>query len=88
MNTDAVFGGIDEVLAVAQYRDDRDTERVQEAHELCEALRVLARAIGDHREFLEETDEVFDLILNRIQDEIEQLYPLIRTIKGDAQQAA
>lgn len=44
--------------------------------------------VGDHREFLEETDEVFDLILNRIQDEIEQLYPLIRTIKGDAQQAA
>ena len=44
--------------------------------------------IADHGEFLQETGEVFDLILNRIQDETEQLYPLIRSIKGDSQRAA
>ena len=44
--------------------------------------------IANHGEFLQETAEVFDLILSRIQDEIEQLYPLIRTIKGDAERAA
>lgn len=44
--------------------------------------------VVNHDEFLKETGEVFDLILNRIQDETEQLYPLIRAIKGDAQRAA
>lgn len=44
--------------------------------------------IADHSEFLKETNEVFEMILNRIQDETEQLYPLIRTIKGDAKRAA
>lgn len=44
--------------------------------------------IANHGEFLQETGEVFGLILSRIQDETEQLYPLIRTIKGDAQRAA
>ena len=44
--------------------------------------------IGDHDEFLQETDKVFNLVLNRIQDETEQLFPLIRTIKGDAERAA
>jgi len=31
---------------------------------------------------------MFDLILKRIQDETEHLYPLIREIKGDSQRAA
>lgn len=44
--------------------------------------------VADHDAFLRETDEVFNLILNRVQDEIEQLYPLIRSIKGDSQRAA
>ena len=44
--------------------------------------------IADHSEFLKETEEVFEMILSRIQDEIEHLYPLIRTIKGDAKRAA
>jgi hypothetical protein len=44
--------------------------------------------IADYGEFLQDTDQVFGMILNRIQDETEQLYPLIRTIKGDAQRAA
>ena len=44
--------------------------------------------IGDHDSFLKETEQVFDLILSRILDETEQLFPLIRTVTGDAQQAA
>ena len=46
-------------------------------------------AIGDrYDEFLRETDEMFDLILNRIQRETERLYPLIRQVSGDQQHAA
>lgn len=44
--------------------------------------------IADHDEFLKDTRQMFDIILNRIQDETEQLYPLIRAIKGDSQRAA
>jgi len=44
--------------------------------------------VANHDAFLKDTGQVFDLILNRIQDETEQLYPLIRAIKGDAQRAA
>ncbi len=44
--------------------------------------------IADHAEFLKDTRQMFDIILNRIQDETEQLYPLIRAIKGDSQRAA
>ncbi len=34
--------------------------------------------IGDHDAFLKETDEMFELVWNRIQAESEQLYPLAR----------
>lgn len=44
--------------------------------------------ISDHKKFIKETDDLFELVLNRIQDETEHLYPLIREIKGDKQRAA
>jgi len=44
--------------------------------------------IGNHSDFYGETKTIFDMVLNRIQDETEHLYPLIREIKGDAQRAA
>ena len=44
--------------------------------------------IGNHSDFYDETRTIFDLVLNRIQDETERLYPLIREIKGDTQRAA
>ncbi|MEG3618897.1 hypothetical protein V5T82_10565 [Magnetovibrio sp. PR-2] len=34
--------------------------------------------IGDHAEFVKETDEMFELVWSRIQAESEQLYPLAR----------
>jgi len=33
-----------------------------------------------HDDFLQETDEMFGMILNRIQDEMEHLYPMVRKI--------
>jgi hemerythrin-like domain-containing protein len=44
--------------------------------------------IGDHEKFLEETERMFDMILQRIQDETEKLYPLIRKISGNLDTAA
>lgn len=43
--------------------------------------------IGDHDAFVRETEEVFSLVLDRIQRETELLYPLIRKLEG-AEQAA
>ncbi|MBL4614834.1 MAG: hypothetical protein JKY27_08175 [Magnetovibrio sp.] len=40
--------------------------------------------IGDHAEFVKETDEMFDLVWNRIQAESEQLYPLARSQRDAA----
>ena len=36
--------------------------------------------IKDHQKFLDATDELFDIILQRIQDETEHLYPLVRSL--------
>jgi hypothetical protein len=43
---------------------------------------------NDHDKFLQETREMFELVLNRIQDETEQLYPLVRSITGDVKKVA
>ena len=37
--------------------------------------------IKDHPKFLNATDELFEIILQRIQDETEHLYPLVRSMK-------
>ncbi|HHJ35425.1 MAG TPA: hypothetical protein ENJ87_06640 [Gammaproteobacteria bacterium] len=36
--------------------------------------------IKDHQAFLSATDELFNIILQRIQDETEHLYPLVRSL--------
>ncbi len=40
--------------------------------------------IRDHAEFLEETEQMFALVLDRIQRETEHLYPLIRKVEEKA----
>ena len=37
--------------------------------------------IKDHQKFLKDTDELFNIVLERIQDETEHLYPLVRSMK-------
>lgn len=36
--------------------------------------------IKDHENFLQDTDELFNIVLRRIQDETEHLYPLVRSL--------
>jgi hypothetical protein len=36
--------------------------------------------IKEHDKFLQDTDELFNLVLRRIQDETEHLYPLVRSL--------
>lgn len=36
--------------------------------------------IKDHQAFLKETNQIFDIILQRLLDETEHLYPLVRSI--------
>jgi len=44
--------------------------------------------IKDYDEFRADTEELFDLVLNRIQNETEHLYPLLRKITGEVRQVA
>jgi len=48
--------------------------------------RVLT--IRNHGEFVKETEEMFDLVLDRIQRETEHLYPLIRKLDDGEKLAA
>lgn len=36
--------------------------------------------VNDHSQFLKHTDELFELVLQRILDETEKLYPLVRSL--------
>lgn len=36
--------------------------------------------IKDHQEFITATDQLFEIVLQRIQDETEHLYPLVRSL--------
>ena len=44
--------------------------------------------ISNYSLFKKETDEMFNLVLKRIQDETEKLYPLVRSISGDMDKVA
>lgn len=44
--------------------------------------------LADYDSFTAETRQIFDMVLKRIQDETEHLYPLIRSISGDMQKVA
>lgn len=37
--------------------------------------------VGDHPAFIKETDKFFDVMLQRLQDETEKLYPLSRSLE-------
>lgn len=47
-----------------------------------------ALMVRNHRKFLEDTEEVMGLVLDRLQRETEHLYPLIRQVTGDSRVAA
>jgi len=40
--------------------------------------------IGDHKKFVTETQEMFAIVLKRIQNEVEHLYPMIRKVQSAA----
>jgi len=44
--------------------------------------------IREYDQFLKETHEMFELVLDRLQDETEQLYPVIRDMIGAEQRVA
>jgi hypothetical protein len=44
--------------------------------------------VRNHKRFIQETEEIMDLVLDRIQRETEHLYPLVRQVTGDDKIAA
>ena len=50
-------------------------------HQWCPAAKKKgALHIKDHKRFLKDIDELFEIVLQRIQDETEHLYPLVRSL--------
>ena len=54
-NTDALFGRVNVILAVAQHGDNRYAQRIKKTHEFSETLGIFAGTIRDHRQLLIET---------------------------------
>ena len=54
----------------------------------CPKKKPDSLAIAEHDRFLKESEEMFNLILQRIQDETERLYPMIKELSGDMEKAA
>jgi hypothetical protein len=74
---DRFLSGSNEIKRIfAEYLKDWCSERRREL------------AIRDHEAFVTDTDQMFELVLDRIQRETEHLYPLIRKLEGADQQAA
>jgi hypothetical protein len=48
----------------------------------CPTRKHDALKIKDHEKFLKDTDELFEIVLQRILDETEHLYPLVRSLRN------
>ena len=44
--------------------------------------------VADHEAFIQDTQEMFEMVLARIQDETEHLYPLVRELHGQSRTVA
>jgi succinate dehydrogenase flavin-adding protein (antitoxin of CptAB toxin-antitoxin module) len=44
--------------------------------------------IGEYERFLQESEDMFNMVLERIQDETEKLYPLVRELSGNLKKAS
>ncbi|MCB1790884.1 MAG: hypothetical protein KDJ24_11345 [Gammaproteobacteria bacterium] len=51
-------------------------------------LRSKQLVIREYDAFMHDTQEMFDIVLDRIQTETEHLYPAVRRITGDAREVA
>jgi len=50
----------------------------------CPKKKADTLAIAEYDQFLRESEEMFELILERIQNETEKLYPMVRELDGKA----
>jgi succinate dehydrogenase flavin-adding protein (antitoxin of CptAB toxin-antitoxin module) len=51
-------------------------------------LRTKQLVIKQYDEFMQDTQEMFDMVLDRIQAETEHLYPAVRKVTGDEREVA
>jgi hypothetical protein len=68
----------------------QDLKRIMTAYtkQWCPRKKADTLAIAEHDRFLKESEDMFEMVLNRIQDETEKLYPLIKEISGDQKHVA
>jgi succinate dehydrogenase flavin-adding protein (antitoxin of CptAB toxin-antitoxin module) len=63
----------------------REIKKIMKAYtkQWCPRKKADTLAIDDHERFLKETEGMFELVLERIQNETEKLYPLVKELAGD-----
>jgi hemerythrin-like domain-containing protein len=68
----------------------QEIRRIMTEHrkEWCPKKNGGSLTVADHASFLKDTEKMFELILERIQDETEKLYPMIRELNGNHEHAA
>jgi uncharacterized protein YecA (UPF0149 family) len=54
----------------------------------CPNMKADSLAVANHERFYNDSEQMFALVLQRIQDETEKLYPLIRKLSGNMEHAA
>lgn len=54
----------------------------------CPNMKAESLAVANHDRFYKDTEQMFSMVLQRIQDETEKLYPLIRKLSGNMDHAA
>ena len=54
----------------------------------CPNMQAKSLAVADHDRFYADTEQLFQMILDRIQDETEKLYPVVRKLTGDMEHVA
>ncbi len=51
-------------------------------------MRSKRLVVKEYEAFMRDTQEMFDMVLDRIQDETEHLYPAVRDVTGDMREVA
>ena len=86
--TDTLVVETSDAIVVAPLSRSQEIKKIMSAYtkQWCPRKKAETLAIAEYDRFLKESEEMFELILERIQNETEKLYPLIRELSSKTEQ--
>jgi len=78
-----------QLLAKNFMSGSQEIKKIMSAYikEWCPRKKTDALNIAEYDRFLKDSEKMFELVLERIQNETEKLYPLVRELNGHAKKA-